>query len=167
MIAAARTTIERAADSRVESLETAAVEVRDGIEELHRDIAAALTQSGDAQAAALDRAAKDWLKRMDRNAAKTGGRRRRAAPGAAAIVVAIAAALGGTMFFRGGGGGRPTVARADSGPTGSTVPVSTSTPVDQSKVSEVANALSTISWPSATAPLGSRAPGTSFLIPLR
>ena len=161
MIAAARTTIERAADSRVESLETAAVEVRDGIEELHRDIAAALTQSGDAQAAALDRAAKDWLKRMDRNAAKTGGRRRRAAPGAAAIVLAIAAALGGTMFFRGGGGGRPTVARADSGPTGSTVPVSTSTPVDQSKVSEVANALSTISWPSATAPLGSRAPGTS------
>lgn len=161
MIAAARTTIERAADSRVESLETAAVDVRDGIEELHRDIAAALTQSGEAQAAALDRAANDWLKRMDRNAAKNGGRRRRAAPGAAAVVLAIAAALGGTMLFRGGGGGRPTVARADSGSPGSTVPAATTTPADQSKVSEVANALSTISWPSATAPLGSRAPGTS------
>jgi hypothetical protein len=161
MIAAARTAIERAADSRVQSLETAAVDVRDGIEELHRDIAAALTQSGEAQAAALDRAANDWLKRMDRNAAKNGGRRRRAAPGAAAVVLAIAAALGGTMLFRGGGGGRPTVARADSGSPGSTVPAATSTPVDQSKVSEVANALSTISWPSATAPLGSRTQGTS------
>ncbi len=56
-------------------------ELRDGFEDLHRDIAAALTQSGEAQAAALDRAANDWLKRMDRNGAKSG-RRRRAAPGA-------------------------------------------------------------------------------------
>src|SRR5207244_10537888 len=129
--------------------------------ELHRDIAAALTQSGEAQGAALDRAANDWLKRMDRNAAKNGGRRRRAAPGAAAIVIAIAAALGGTMFFRGGGGGRPTVARADSGPASTTVPAATSTPVDQSKVSEVANALSTISWPSPTAPRCARRAGRS------
>jgi len=158
MIAAARTTIERAADSRVESLDTAAAELRDGFEDLHRDIAAALTQSGEAQTAALDRAANDWLKRMDRNGAKSG-RRRRAAPGAAAVVLAIAAALGGTMFFRGGGGGRPTVARADSGSARTAAPT-TSTPVDQSKVSEVANALSTISWPSATAPLGSRAPSS-------
>ena len=159
MIAAARTTIERAANSRVESLETAAVELRDGIEDLHRDIAAALTQSGEAQTAALDRAAKDWLKRMDRNGGK-GGRRRRAAPGAAAVVLAIAAALGGTMFFRGGGGNRPSVARADTGSPQS-APVSTSTPVDQAQVGDVANALSTISWPSATAPLSWRAPGTS------
>ncbi|HEY4397176.1 MAG TPA: hypothetical protein VGO28_05845 [Acidimicrobiia bacterium] len=159
MIAAARTTIEQAADSRVEGLDTAAGELRDGIEDLHRDIAAALTQSGAAQSAALERAAKDWLKRMDRNGAK-GSRRRRAAPGAAAVVIAIAAALGGTMFFRGGGGGRPTVARADSGSPRPAVSTTTA-PVDPAQVSDVANALSNINWPSQTAPLNWRAPGTS------
>ncbi|MFL6243042.1 MAG: hypothetical protein ACJ73V_08465 [Acidimicrobiia bacterium] len=160
MIAAARTTIERAANSRVESLESTAIELRDGIEDLHRDIAAALTQSGEAQSAALDRAARDWLKRIDKNGAK-GGRRRRTAPGAAAVVVAIAAALGGTMFFRGGGSDRPSVARADSPSPRTSAPASsTSTPGDASQVGDVASALSSISWPSATAPLGWRAPTT-------
>ena len=158
MIAAARTTIERAANSRVESLESTAVELRDGIEELHSDIAAALTQSGEAQTAALDRAATDWLKRMDKNGAKIG-RRRRTAPGAAAVVLAIAAALGGTMFFRSGGSDRPSVARAES-PSARTAASTTSTPEDASQVGDVAAALSSISWPSATAPLGWRAPAT-------
>ncbi|HEV8206986.1 MAG TPA: hypothetical protein VGR04_09900 [Acidimicrobiia bacterium] len=158
MIAAARTTIERTANSRVESLESTAFELRDGIEDLHRDIAAALTQSGEAQTAALDRAASDWLKRMDKNGAKSG-RRRRAAPGAAAVVLAIAAALGGTMFFRSGGSDRPSVARADS-PSARTAAPATSTPEDASQVGDVAAALSSISWPSATAPLSWRAPGT-------
>jgi hypothetical protein len=106
MIAAARTTIERAADTRVESLESTAVELRDGIEDLHRDIAVALKRSGADQAASLDRAAADWLERMD----GAGGRRRkhggsawgrRAAPSATAVVLVIAAALGGTLFLRG------------------------------------------------------------------
>ena len=142
----------------MESLESTAVELRDGIEELHSDIAAALTQSGEAQSAALDRAARDWLKRMDKNGAKAG-RRRRTAPGAAAVVLAIAAALGGTMFFRSGGSDRPSVARADS-PSVRTSAPATSTPADTSQVGDVAAALSTISWPSATAPLGWRAPAT-------
>jgi hypothetical protein len=158
MIAAARTTIERAANTRVESLESTAVELRDGIEELHNDIAAALTQSGNAQAAALDRAAGDWLKRMDKNGAKHG-RRRRTAPGAAAVVVAIAAALGGTMFFRSGGSDRPSVARADS-PSARTTAPATSTPGDASQIGDVAAALSNIGWPSATTPLSWRAPAT-------
>ena len=158
MIAAARTTIERAANSRVESLESTAVELRDGIEELHTDIAAALTQSGEAQAAELDRAAGDWLKRMDKDGAKSG-RRRRTAPGAAAVVLAIAAALGGTMFLRSGGSDRPSVARADS-PAPRTAASTTSTPEDASQIGDVAGALSSIGWPSATAPLGWRAPGT-------
>lgn len=158
MIAAARTTIERAANSRVESLESTAVELRDGIEELHRDIAAALTQSGEAQTAALDRAAGKWLKRMDKNGAKIG-RRRRTAPGAAAVVLAIAAALGGAMFFRSGGPDRPSVARADS-PSPRTAASTTSTPEDASQVGDVADALSSSSWPSATAPFGWRAPAT-------
>jgi hypothetical protein len=158
MIAAARTTIERAANSRVESLESTAVELRDGIEELHSDIAVALAQSGEAQSAALDRAASDWLKRMDKNGARAG-RRRRTAPGAAAVVLAIAAALGGTMFFRSGGSERPSVARADS-PSARTMAPASSTPEDASQVGDVADALSSISWPSATAPLGWRAPAT-------
>src|SRR4029450_144675 len=90
-----------------------ALGTRDGIEGLPRDIAAALTQSGEAQTAALDRAASDWLKRMDKNGAKSG-RRPPAPPRAAAVVLAIAAALGGAMFFRSGGSDRPSVARADS-----------------------------------------------------
>jgi hypothetical protein len=158
MIAAARTTIERTANSRVESLESTAVELRDGIEDLHRDIAAALTQSGEAQSAALDRAASDWLKRMDKNGAKSG-RRRRTAPGAAAVVLAMAAALGGTMFFRSGGSDRPSAARADS-PSARTAAPATSTPEDASQVGDVGAALSSIGWPATPAPLSWRAPAT-------
>jgi hypothetical protein len=158
MIAAARTTIERAATSRVAGLESTAVELRDGIEELHSDIAAALTQSGEAQAAALDRAASDWLMRMDKNGAKSG-RRRRTAPGAAGVVLAIAAALGGTMLLRSGGTDRPSVARADS-PSARTAAPATSTPEDASQVGDVAAALSSIGWPSATTPLSRPAPTT-------
>jgi hypothetical protein len=161
MIAAARTTIERAANSRVESLETTAVELRDGIEELQRDIAAALEETGEAQSAALDKAANDWLKRMENGGRKNGGMlRRRAAPGATAVVLAIAAALGGTMFLRGGGSDRPSIAAANP-PAERAAPAKKAPTGDASQMGQVADALSKISWPSTTlAPLSWRAPGT-------
>src|SRR5262249_56013172 len=117
MLAAARTTIERAANSRVESLETTAVELRDGIEELERDIAAALTKTGEEQSAALDQAARDWLKRMENGSGpgrKFSSKLKRR--GATAAVVAIAAALGGTMFLPNAGSDPPRLPRPNAPP---------------------------------------------------
>jgi hypothetical protein len=134
----------------------------DGIEDLQRHIAAALEETGEAQSAALDQAAKDWLERMEKDGRKNGSKlRRRAAPGATAVVLAIAAALGGTMFLRSGGSDRPSVASANP-PAHRAAPPKSVPTGDASQVSQVADALSNISWPSTTmAPLSWRAPGTS------
>jgi hypothetical protein len=162
MLAAARTTIERAGNGRVESLESTAVELREGIEDLQQDIAAALTQTGEEQSAALDKAARDWLKRMQNGGAdKWNARlRRRAAPGAAAVVFAVMAALGGTMFLRGGGSDRPSIASADS-PSGRAAPAEDASTGDASQLGQVADALAQMNWPTTTTPLSWRAPPTA------
>src|SRR3989442_14105718 len=106
MIAAARTTFEQLSTQHVDELDMTAGALRIGIEELQRDIEAALQQKGDQQVAALNRAAAAWLGRINRVGKKR--RRsglRRSGPPATAVMLAIAAAFGGTMLFRGGGGG--------------------------------------------------------------
>jgi hypothetical protein len=110
---AARTALQQVADSRAHGLEDTASALRDAIEGLHRDLAAALDQSGRDQAAALDRTAAAWLRRIEHAGRKS--RRapwRRTGPRAMALMLAIAAAFGGTLLVRGGGDDRNSVANA-------------------------------------------------------
>ena len=110
---AARATLDQTADGRVNGLEDKAGTLRDQIEVLNRDLAAALEEKGRDQAAAVDRAAAAWMRRIE----QTGRRRtrtswRRTGPGAIAAVLAIAAAFGATLLVRGGGNDRNSVANA-------------------------------------------------------
>jgi hypothetical protein len=74
------------------------------IENLRRDIAAALEESTDRQRAALDRVATLWLGRIEKagRKARRAGSWRRNTPPVAAVVFAIAAAIGGTLLLRDG-----------------------------------------------------------------
>jgi hypothetical protein len=117
MVSAARSLFEQVATSRIEGMESIAGSLRAGIEELHSDIASALQETGEAQSAALDRAATSWLTRIERAGRKrgrTGWRHGRAAPSATAVILAIAAAVGGTLMVRGGGNDRSSVADASA-----------------------------------------------------
>ncbi len=99
MISAARTMFEQLSARQIEEMDMTAGALRIGIEELHRDIEAALKQSGDKQVAELNKAASAWLGRLNR----AGTKRRRPGlkkTGPAAVMLAIAAAFGGTMLVR-------------------------------------------------------------------
>jgi hypothetical protein len=131
MIAAARATLEQLSSSHIDQLDMTAGALRIGIEELQRDIEAALKKSGDLQADELNRAAAAWLRKINKVGKKRGrSGLRRTGPSATAVMLAIAAAFGGTMLFRGGGGGggggSSNVAAATTESTGAASPVAPS-----------------------------------------
>src|SRR5262249_58400357 len=108
----------------------------------------------------LEKAAREWLKRVENG----GGKwklKRRAAPGAAAVVFALMAALGGTMFLRGGGSDRPSVASANQ-PAHRAASTTDAPTGDTSQVGQAADAPAGTNGPTAaTRPSGAPAPSTA------